>query len=228
MIERGIYEHYSRTRTASKRKGVGVRGFPLIPASKTAISARSLVCGRGLNDAWYKTYLTKPNRRCPFYRKWDGMLSRCYSGKYLKLNPTYEGCFVATDWLLFSNFREWMCDQDWEGKELDKDLLYPGNKEYSPDKCLFVSKRINVLISDKSRNRDLPQGISMSRGKYMASCRAYGKSVNLGRFDDLQDAIDRYAEYKSDYIRYLSRFENDQVKKALINYADNLKEIMNG
>lgn len=202
--------------------------FPLIPASKAAISARKIVCGRGLNDAWYKTYLTKPDRRCPFYRKWYGMLSRCYSEKHLKNRPSYEGCYVTESWLLFSNFRKWMNEQDWEGKELDKDLLCPGNKEYSPDKCLFVSKRINNLISDKSRGSALPQGVTMSRGKYMASCRAYGKGVNLGRFDSLQAALDRYVEYKSDYIRYLSKFENEQVKSALINYADNLKEIING
>jgi len=36
--------------------------------------------------------------------------------------------------------------QDWEGKHLDKDILIPGNKIYSPDRCIFVSSLINLLI----------------------------------------------------------------------------------
>lgn len=52
-----------------------------------------------------------------------------------------------------------------------------------------------VTWADNCRNRTLDSrnksgliGVSMSRGKFLATIRAYGKSKHLGRFDNLFDA----------------------------------------
>ena len=122
---------------------------------------KSLVYGVGVNDADYvtgeKDTVTGRWWRCPFYRKWQSMLERCYSEKYQEKYPTYIGCSVCDEWLVFSVFKEWMESQDWKGKCLDKDLLDSENKEYNPNKCVFVSNALNVFTTDSGR----------ARGEYM-------------------------------------------------------------
>lgn len=96
---------------------------------------RELVYGVGVDDLDYPKKKLLPNGKysfCPYYQRWRGMIRRCYSKAQLGKNPNYEGCTVCDEWLTFSNFKSWMEKQDWEGKELDKDLLVRGNKVYSP------------------------------------------------------------------------------------------------
>ena len=130
-----------------------------------------LVCGVGINDVdcITQTYeqvdgRQKVTSRCPFYRKWVSMLRRCYSVKYHRQFPTYSDCTVCDEWLTFSNFKTWMEAQDWEGKELDKDLLTEGNKVYSPDNCVLVLKAINsfLLVSGASRG-NYPLGVTYQK-----------------------------------------------------------------
>lgn len=90
----------------------------------------------------------KATLRCPFYTKWTNMLKRCY-GKYEHYR-VYDGCSVCEEWLTFSNFKAWMETQDWEGKELDKDLLFKGNREYRKDKCIFVNHSVNSFITPRA------------------------------------------------------------------------------
>ena len=78
------------------------------------------------------------------YRKWSDMLMRCYSEKYLTKYPTYGGCSVCEEWLNFQVFAVWAQENCVEGYELDKDIKVKGNKIYSPETCLFVSKQDNM------------------------------------------------------------------------------------
>lgn len=76
------------------------------------------------------------------------MLRRCYSEDNLKRSPTYRGCFVATEWHNFQIFCEWYLNnypKDGKKYQLDKDILFEGNKEYSPEKCMFVTHRDNAV-----------------------------------------------------------------------------------
>lgn len=121
---------------------------------------RKLVYGVGINDADYVTqkkesvgYVDGKRKRklvwnCPYYQTWVGMLKRCYSTKYQEKRPTYKGCSVSDEWLTFSNFKNWMENQDWEGKQLDKDLLLEGNKVYSSETCVFVAPMVNSFTID--------------------------------------------------------------------------------
>jgi len=104
------------------------------------MKAKKLVYGVGINDADYVTqkwetisYVNGKQKQnlvweCHYYRTWCGMLMRCYSAKHQERNPTYKGCSVSEEWLRFSNFKSWMERQDFEGMQLDKDLLFEGNK----------------------------------------------------------------------------------------------------
>lgn len=46
-----------------------------------------------------------------------------------------------------------MDQQDWKGKHLDKDLL-GDTYEYSPEKCCFISKRLNTEIEPRGAEVD--------------------------------------------------------------------------
>lgn len=152
------------------------------------------VCGVGINDSTttinIRVTLPHPKGKqlqravwtCPFYVKWADMLKRCYSKKYLAKYPSYVGCHVCDEWLIFSNFRAWMEQQDWEGKELDKDLLVMGNKEYCPQRCIFITKKINYLFLTKpnKRGETLLGTRKTKSGKYQVACMAEGKSSNYG------------------------------------------------
>ena len=155
---------------------------------------RSKVCGVGTNDAEYKvsiyTYADGKQKliwECPFYRTWVRMLDRCYSDKYHEKRPTYIGCNVCEDWHTFSNFRSWMEQQDWENKQLDKDLLKVGNKEYSPDNCVFVPKIVNSFLIDCGNSRgEYPIGVYLNKvvKKFQAQCSNpfTGKREHLGMY----------------------------------------------
>lgn len=125
-----------------------------------------LIFGKGVNDVEGKTQLQKDKKviwRCPFYDRWTNMLRRCYSKSYQKSFPTYVGCTVCEEWLRFSTFKTWMQFQDWEGKELDKDLLSGKSKIYSPETCGFIGKDLNNFIIQRSTRNELPLGGFLNR-----------------------------------------------------------------
>ncbi len=119
-----------------------------------------LVEGVGINDANYHVstkYKDLDGKSkywsCPLYAVWRGMIMRCYRARYLAKYPAYVGCSVHKDWHSFMKFREWMITQDWQGNELDKDLLVFGNKEYSKDTCVFLPPNINSFLIDQVASR---------------------------------------------------------------------------
>ena len=133
-----------------------------------------LVHGVGVNDLGYRVqineYVTKdggervlkPVFRCKYYAAWERMLKRCYSNKYLEINPTYIDASVCNEWLSASAFKKWMEKQDWQGNCLDKDIIVPKSKIYSPDTCAFVLNETNsfVIACDASRG-DYPIGVDL-------------------------------------------------------------------
>lgn len=107
------------------------------------------------------------------YQAWQSMLERCYSARYQAKRPTYSGCTVTPEWHSFSEFRQWMSRRDHEDKHLDKDILVPGNKIYSPDTCVFVCGQLNAFITDCGSARGRwPIGACWNKraGKFQAQC----------------------------------------------------------
>lgn len=192
--------------------------FIEIPASRKSTSARRPVYGVGINDADYK--IMWQGRLCPFYKKWNNMLERCYSKRY----PTYASCGVCEEWLVFTNFKKWMSTQDWEGKDLDKDVLVVGNNIYSPDTCLFVSSHVNILLIDSGRTGDkYPVGVQLdkSRNKFKACCYIDGKRKTVGRYNSPEEAGTAYNIAKSNEIRRIAHLQTDvRVRNGLLRHAD--------
>jgi hypothetical protein len=191
------------------------------------------ISGVGINDAEYVTQIMETigyvdgkqiQRRtwiCPYYQTWKSMIDRCYSPKIQSKYPTYKGCTVCEEWKYFSNFKSWMETQDWEGKQLDKDLLFPGNKLYSPHTCVFLNQEINKFMTESDAKRgSLPIGVMFHEesGKYRSSINI-GKGVTkfLGSFNTIQEAHDAWKAKKLELAKELVRDENDiRIKESLI------------
>lgn len=149
-----------------------------------------LVRGIGVNDANYPVHECE-NRKivstCPYYRTWTNMLNRAYNGKYKQKYPTYEGVSVCGEWHSFMRFRAWMMEQDWEGKQLDKDILFQGNKVYSPTTCVFVDRALNLFLTDRAAVRgEWPIGVywkEQSKKFVSVCCNPFSrKQEHLGYF----------------------------------------------
>ncbi len=156
---------------------------------------KSLVFGVGINDLTRSIVWRENGKRllCPIYRIWQNMLGRCYDTNFHERQPAYKGCYVTDDWLYLSKFENWLLTQDWKGKQLDKDILIPGNKCYSPATCVFVEARLNTFLLDVAARRGLfPCGVSHFKrdNKYTARCSNpfTGKKEYLGHFDTPEEA----------------------------------------
>ena len=192
---------------------------------------KNIVQGVGINNADYSIYKSeKINGKwvrvwtCPYYQKWKSMLHRCYSENYHKKKPTYIGCSVCNDWLLFSNFKLWMENQDWKGKQLDKDILVDGNKIYSPETCVFLHHKVNSFTTESNSARgEYPIGVCWNTDHLMfqAQCRNPFKSKgeNLGYFESPDEAHNAWKARKLELAIELANSEfvtDERVRKALI------------
>lgn len=176
--------------------------FEKIPANKHAMACRKPVCGVGINDAWYVTgrKIGEIWSRCPAYRAWQAMLERCYSKRSLRNRPTYAECVVCDEWLTFSNFALWHEVNYVAGYHLDKDIIRPGNKTYSPTRCLYVPGHINLLLSHHAAKGGvyLP-GVSYlkSREMFQSSIYLQGGVKRLGVFASEKEAHMAYCVAKN-------------------------------
>lgn len=200
--------------------------FLEIPASKASITKRKLIFGVGVNDANYIVQPTINNKRisCPYYSVWINMLKRCYSANYQAKYLTYKDCTVDKDWLIFSNFKDWMIQQEHIGLALDKDILIKGNKHYSIDTCLFVSQHVNCLIRDSTLLRGKsPLGVTWckTKKKYKASYTYKNSNNHIGYFDNEDDAHKNYLAFKKKLLLECANEQtNTKVKNALIKIAN--------
>lgn len=164
---------------------------------------RKKVYGVGLNDADYNVSWWSDDGkrvRCIYYITWKSMLCRGYDPIYKTKYPTYEDCTVCKEWLSFMVFKIWMTEQDWVGKELDKDLIVPGNKIYSPSTCCFLSRGLNGAIVDVTIDNGLLQGVRRRKGGFYASARVWGKTISLGLYQTEIEAGRAYLQSRAEYM----------------------------
>lgn len=187
-----------------------------------------LVYGVGVND--YKGNTKYNHVHIQSYHTWGQMLKRCYSKEFLDKQPTYRGCSVCEEWWSFSNFKKWFDENYIEGYCLDKDILFKGNKIYSPETCCFVPNEINVLLcKNDSRRGKMPIGVyerKMVNGyKYVAYVNNNTKKhFHLGTFNTPKEAFVAYKFAKEAHIKEMAtQYFNDgkiteKVYNALMNY----------
>lgn len=119
-----------------------------------------------------------------------------------------------------------MITQDWEGKQLDKDILIPGNKVYGPNTCLFVSQAINSLLTTQEKIRGpYPLGVTTNRRGFKATVRKHNKNIHMGTYETPEEAHQVYLEKKSEWITELAGKETCPVtQNALLAAAKKLRD----
>lgn len=181
-----------------------------------SLTKNKKVFGVGIND--YEGVVRTLGKTIDSYRHWKSMLERCTSEKY----SWYKDCSVCNEWLYFSNFKKWFDDPAngyKEGYCLDKDILFKGNKIYSPCTCCFVPPEINTLIVKRKALRgECPIGVTKRRnGKYVAQMQKYGKLQRLGTYLTKDDAFYVYKKTKEEYIKEVAQkyFDDGKITKRV-------------
>ena len=174
--------------------------------------------------------ITISGRNTKEYDLWKSMVRRCYSDKYQKKYPTYEGCKVSDNFKSYEYFYEWCNKQIGfgnKGFDLDKDLLVKGNKVYSEYSCIFLPNEINLLLTKRtaSRGNHLIGVYYHKRGKvFMAQVsKNKGKQEKLGSFNTEIEAFNAYKTAKEAFIKeqankWKSQID-DRAYEALMSYT---------
>ena len=131
------------------------------------------------------------------FKRWYAMLERCYYEKAIGYKAYgARGVTVNSRWLVFENYLEDIRKIDGFDEELylkgeiqlDKDILYEGNKEYSFDKCIFVDKFTNksnkptemrkfIAISPSGKEYEFSNQTECAR-QFNLTPRTIGKVLN--------------------------------------------------
>lgn len=197
----------------------------------------NIIQGFGVNDVDYSVYSSRElprgadNKRrqelvwhCPYHEKWVNMLGRVYSSYYHKNNPSYIGCSVSEDFKHLTDFKVWVENQpcvDWRDKQLDKDLLFKGNRLYSPETCVFLSRRVNLFLNVGGKPNKYLIGVTDADSKinpFWGSCKDPLKrySTHLGYYKTEIDAHLAWKAKKHEYALELADLEEDSRVKAAL------------
>lgn len=168
------------------------------------------------------------------YVLWQNILYRCYNETYKNKQPTYKDVKCCNDWLSYekvydwihtqSNYNKWLNGERWA---IDKDILFKGNKLYSPETCCLVPQSINNLFTKQDCKRDnLPIGVSKHNNKFRARLNnvLLNKLVVIGDYLTPEEAFYAYKKAKEDLIKQVAQIEYSKgniTKKcyeAMMNY----------
>lgn len=155
------------------------------------------------------------------YDTWQNMLERCYSEKHREKHSAYMGCTVCEKWHNYQNFAKWYKKNEYEIKgrlHLDKDIISKGNKVYSPEFCLLVPQRINMIFMNKTNNDGLPSAIRKRKNFYAV----YYNGDYKGGAYLLENAIKMHDKYKRIHIKQVAEEYKDKIPpkvyKALLQW----------
>lgn len=159
------------------------------------------------------------------YGIWKNMHER--AGNFDGKHPSYVDVTVNEEWWCYQNFAGWYIERKYYTGDdflcLDKDLLYPGNREYAPDKCCLIPNSINEIFKNyenyKKTDDSLPTGVRRRTDSKSIRYRTAGvyldETGNKCRisktFNDPLEAFLFYKEYKELYIKQLA----EKYKKCL-------------
>lgn len=167
------------------------------------------------------TYYKKGSKtNTPAYEVWLSKLKNCYGDSVR--SHIYSDVEFCDEWLNFQVFAKWFYEQTkvyGKGGFVDKDLLFLGNREYSPQTCCYVPPAVNSLFSGSSGNISGVHWCNTKK-KWVAQIQrgeltAQGKKKQsyLGMFDNKEDA---------DRVYYAAKLEH--VKVVALRYQELLPE----
>lgn len=181
----------------------------------------------------YIPFINSVKRRA--YSVYNGIYKRCYDSEFKKMYPHYAESTMYEGWKNdTATFREWFehnnYDVDGELMVVDKDLLFPGNKEYHPNKCCILPQTLNVMLSNckkhyyreddsvlSKKNNNLPLGVryNEARDKYYSQIKVDDSLVTLGYWDTKEEAFADYKRHKEAYILIMADRYKDKIPKYI-------------
>ena len=166
-----------------------------------------------LGEGHYKVYIDQDHLE-PVYNVWRTLLGRVCTEKHREQFPAYADCKVCDEWLCYQNFAKWWNENMYhvgtERMHLDKDILIKGNKLYSPDTCLIVPQRINMLFLQKPNKYGLPNGIKPTCG---GEYEARYNHKYLGLYVSIKEAEVAHEKAKREAIKEVA----EEYKSAIPN-----------
>ncbi len=139
------------------------------------------------------------------YIVWRDIKKRCVPGGGMQQKfPSYAGCAMSENFKDFQFFAEWHTSQIGYGiatYQIDKDILFEGNKEYHEDKCVLVPYQLNSFLCAANAIRgEYPQGVSLYKlhkeDKFLACITIDNKRKNIGLFKSVALAYNAYKQAK--------------------------------
>lgn len=159
---------------------------------------------------------------------WNSIVNRTDLGGFSQTrSPTYygsENMFPG-----YQEFTEWCQDQyGYMNKNpngtfwhVDKDILIPGNKDYSPEACMFVPSRVNNLLTSRYISRgDYAVGVQYHADSKLFQGRisVQGK-VKSKYFRTATDAHRFWQEGKVEAIQNFLKYDDETIQHSELSKA---------
>lgn len=174
-----------------------------------------------IDGLWQKSQPGNHTVKTHAYQTFSNMVTRTQAGgKYQARQPSYIGCQNGFE--SFQAFTDWAIQQVGyavPGFELDKDLLVPGNKVYSPETCCFLPAQINLALhrDQLGKKSDYPVGIcTYNKNGLKARISIDGKLISLAYTttdtpENRAFLSNLYERAKQTYLHQLAERFKDQI-----------------
>lgn len=165
----------------------------------------------------YLGYSRRRGTRNVEYSTWNSIFRRCYDEEYQSIKPTYVECTVDEKWHHLYDFILWSREAvGWNlaDYQMDKDLLYKGNKVYGPDTCVMLPRKLNMLIVNKLGGRgELPLGVhwDTTQEVYVGQYREVSGRCKSKRFENPDDAFIYYKTNKERVVKEAAEIYKGQI-----------------
>ena len=177
-----------------------------------------------LGEGPYSAKYTRKGKlhNSPAYEVWNSKLKNCYGTT--NRSHIYTDVEFCEEWLCFQNFAKWFYEQVkiyGKGGSVDKDLLFLGNREYSPHTCVYVPPAVNSLFTGTSGNISGVHWCNTQQ-KWVAQIQrgeltAQGKKKQsyLGKFTNKEQADAAYYTAKLEHVKSVTLRYQEQLPPAL-------------
>lgn len=200
-----------------------LENIPFYRIKKGTISDPNIPSVKGIGYMGVGKYTSKINN---IHQRnhiiWKGLISRCYGDRKDIVEKSYGDVTVCEEWHNFQNFAKWYEEnykQYMDKWAIDKDILCPDCREYSPDTCVFVPTVINNFFNKEVKNAT--GVIKLDRG-YRASISKNGKKYQIGVYSTFEEAHEAYKEEKLKFVKEVADeykgLVDPRVYEAMYNY----------
>jgi hypothetical protein len=167
------------------------------------------------------------------YDVWHSLMRRCYWDKYHAREKSYKDVTVCEEWHNYQNFAKWFEEnynpETMQGWDLDKDIICPECKIYSPDTCCFVPLEINKFFC-KSKESRLGLMVGVKRNHKGFQCRVFIDGVRLTSktYKTQEEASLFYNTEKEKYAKKIAEKWRGTISDIIYDKLINYKVKQNG